>query len=99
MIAQAAAVLPEFMQVPAIMTTGTPFVSSGGSSTRRSRPARDGTPIRSPRYGNSSTAPSTRASNGAPKVALTDSQTPITPPMFKTCSTSPGATASGNRPE
>ena len=45
-IAHAAAVLPEFMQVPAIATTGTPCVSSGTSSFSGSVETRAGTPTR-----------------------------------------------------
>ena len=52
MMAQAAAVLPASMQVPASATTGTPCVSSGASRFERlDRPTRAGTPMRSPRYG------------------------------------------------
>ena len=98
-MAQAAAVLPEFMQVPAMATTGTPWVSSTGSSASFCMPIRAGTPMRSPRYGKSSTAPSTRASKGWPKLALMESHTPMTPPMFSSCRVSPTASFSGMCPE
>ena len=45
-IAHAAAVLPEFMQVPAIATIGTPCVSSGTSRLSGSVETRAGTPTR-----------------------------------------------------
>ena len=49
MIAQAAAVLPASMQVPASATTGTPRVSSAALASRLLWPTRAGTPMRSPR--------------------------------------------------
>src|SRR5690606_31724793 len=64
-IAHAAAVLPEFMHVPASATTGTPFSATGPLSPFGfCLPTRAGTPTRWPRYGKSSTTPSTRQSNG-----------------------------------
>ncbi|MCE7901841.1 MAG: hypothetical protein DYH20_04085 [Gammaproteobacteria bacterium PRO9] len=62
-------------------------------------PIRAGTPIRSPRYGKSSTVPSTRPSKGWPKLALIESQMPSTPPMLSTCTVSPIASFSGMCPE
>ena len=45
--------------------------------------------MRSPRNGNCSTQPSTRASNGLPLSGFTESQMPSTPPMLSTCMMSP----------
>ena len=98
-IAHAAAVLPEFMQVPAIATTGTPCASSGTSRFSGTVETRAGTPTRCPKYGKSSTQPKTRQSNGSPCDGLIESQMPITPPRFSSCTTSPGARCVGRCPE
>ena len=98
-IAHAAAVLPEFMQVPAIATTGTPCVSSGTSSFSGSVETRAGTPTRWPRYGKSSTQPSTLQLNGSPCDGLIESQMPMTPPKFRSCTMSPGLSSVGRWPE
>ncbi len=94
-MAQAAAVLPESMQVPARATTGTPFVSIAGSSSSELAPARAGTPMRSPRYGKLRTVPSTSQLKGAPTSGLAESQIPRTPPMFRSWIVSPGCSDVG----
>ena len=48
-MAQAAAVLPEFMQVPAMAITGMPWVATTGSAASCSMPILAGTPMRWPR--------------------------------------------------
>ena len=98
-MAQAAAVLPESMQVPASAMTGVPRISSGVLRSSGDAPARAGTPMRSPRYGKVSTVPSTLQSKGAPTSGLAESQIPRTPPIFSTCTTSPGFSFLGRCPE
>jgi len=98
-IAQAAAVLPASMQLPARATIGTPRVSSETDWSSLREPTRAGTPIRSPRNGNCSTTPRTRQSKGRPLSGLIESHTPSTPPMFSICMTSPGFSDSGMWPE
>ena len=98
-IAQAAAVLPESMQVPASATTGTPCMSIGGDGSSVFRPARAGMPMRSPRKGKLRTVPRTLQLNGAPTSGLAESQMPRTPPMFSTWIVSPGFREVGRCPE
>ncbi len=97
--AQAAAVLPQFMQLPTMATTGMPFRSSTGFSGSGSPPIRAGRPMRSPSTGKESTAPSTSHSNGLPRSGFTESQIPSTPPRLSSWTVSPGARRSGIFPE
>ena len=98
-IAHAAAVLPQFMQLPTMATTGMPLRSSAGRSGSLSPPILAGRPMRSPSTGKLSTAPSTSHSKGLPRSGLTESQIPNTPPRFNRWTTSPGARRSGILPE
>ena len=82
------------MHEPTSATTGTPPASSGAAGSSGSPPIRAATPIRSPRKGKSSTAPSTSHSNGGPRSGLTESQIPSTPPRLSRWIVSPGASRS-----
>ena len=68
--AQAAAVLPQFMQLPTMATTGMPLRSSTGASGSGSPPIRAGRPMRSPSTGKVEHRAEDLAVEGLPEVGI-----------------------------